>query len=106
MQAIVTLTTCPERAVAEAIAEALVERHHAACVNIIPGLQSVYRWEGEVQRDEEWLLLAKTTRKAYPGLEACILDLHPDELPEIIALDITGGLPGYLKWVGEETGSS
>lgn len=80
-----------------------MERRHAACVNIIPGLQSVYRWDGEIQRDEEWLLLSKTTQQAYAGLEACILDLHPDDLPEIITLDITGGLAGYLQWLGEET---
>ncbi len=104
MQPIVTLTTCPNRQTADAIAEALVERRHAACVNIIPGLQSVYRWDGAIQRDEEWLLLAKTTQQAYAGLEACVLDLHPDDLPEIIALEITGGLAGYLKWVGEQTG--
>ena len=105
-QAIVTLTTCPNRNVADAIAEALVERHHAACVNIIPGLTSVYRWDGAIQKDEKWLLVAKTTEPAYPGLEACVLDLHPDELPEIVALPATGGLSGYLRWVAQETESA
>ena len=100
---LVTLTTCPNRAVADALADALVERRHAACVNIIPGLTSVYRWEGRVERDEEWLLVAKTTAAAYAGLEACVLDLHPDELPEIVALPVETGLAGYLAWVGEET---
>ena len=100
---LVTLITAPQRSVAEAIAEALVARHHAACVNIIPGLTSVYRWAGRIERDEEWLLIAKTTTAAYAGLEACVLELHPDELPEIVALPVTGGLAGYLAWVDTTT---
>ncbi len=100
---LVTLITAPERMVADAIADALVERRHAACVNIIPGLTSVYRWGGRIEREEEWLLVAKTTESAYPGLEACVLDLHPDELPEIVAAPIATGLAGYLAWVGTQT---
>ena len=103
-QRLVTLITCPTRQVADALADALIERHHAACVNIVPGLTSVYRWEGRVERAEEWLLIAKTTASAYPGLEACVLDLHPDDLPEIVALPIEQGLAGYLAWIGDETG--
>lgn len=100
---IVTLTTCPARDVAERIASALVEGHHAACVNIVPGLTSVYRWQGRIEQDTELLLVAKTTREAYPGLERTVLRLHPDELPEIVAVPVQGGLTGYLQWVGEQT---
>lgn len=100
---IVTLTTCPTRDVAERLADALVEGRHAACVNIIPGLTSVYRWQGRIEHDEELLLVAKTTGDAYPGLERTVLALHPDELPEIVAVPVQGGLAGYLQWVSEET---
>lgn len=100
---VVTLTTCPARDVAERIASALVEERHAACVNIIPGLTSVYRWQGRIERGEELLLVAKTTREAYPGLERTVLRLHPDELPEIVAVPVQGGLAGYLQWVSEQT---
>ena len=100
---LLTLMTAPERSVADAIADALVERRHAACVNIVPGLTSVYRWEGRIEHDDEWLLIAKTTESAYPGLEACVLDLHPDDLPEIVALPVATGLAGYLKWIATET---
>lgn len=100
---LVTLTTCPARDVAERIATALVKGRHAACVNIVPGLTSVYRWEGRIEQDEELLLVAKTTAAAYPGLERTVLELHPDELPEIVAVPVQGGLAGYLQWVSEET---
>lgn len=105
-QRLVTFITCSEQSVADELARALVERHHAACVNIIPGLTSVYRWEGRVEQAGEWLLVAKTTDDAYAGLEACVLDLHPDDLPEIVAMPIHKGLPGYLAWVDSETRKS
>ncbi|MCS4504319.1 divalent-cation tolerance protein CutA [Arhodomonas aquaeolei] len=100
---LVALSTCPDRETAERIADALVGGHHAACVNIIPGLTSVYRWAGEVHHDPELLLVAKTTREAFPRLEAAIRENHPDELPEIIAVPIAAGLAGYLQWVTEQT---
>lgn len=100
---LVVLSTCPNRDVAEEIAEALVEDGHAACVNIVPGLTSVYRWEGKVQHDRELLLVIKTTRAAMRRLEETILRLHPDELPEIVAVPITAGLNDYLHWVTLET---
>ncbi|WP_435101009.1 divalent-cation tolerance protein CutA [Arhodomonas sp. AD133] len=103
---LVALSTCPDRETAERIAEALVAGHHAACVNIIPGLTSVYRWQGEVHRDPELLLVAKTTRAAFDELEAAIRAEHPDELPEIIAVPIAAGLEGYLHWVTEQTAKS
>lgn len=103
---LVVLSTCPDRETAERIADALVTGHHAACVNIIPGLTSVYRWAGEVHRDPELLVVAKTTRAAFPRLESTIRENHPDELPEIIAVPVATGLAGYLRWVTEQTTGS
>jgi periplasmic divalent cation tolerance protein len=82
------------------IAERLVGEGLAACVNIIPGLSSVYRWKGEVQRDEEVLLLIKTTAHRYRELEAKLREIHSYETPEIVALEVTEGLQAYLDWVG------
>jgi len=84
---------------ADAIAEALVENRVAACVSVLPGLRSIYPWQGSIERADETLLLAKTTSDAYPALEAQIRARHPYELPEIIAVEIATGLPDYLKWL-------
>lgn len=100
---LVCFCTCPNREAAERIAETLVEEGHAACVNIVPGLTSVYRWQGKVQRDEELLLVIKTSAAAYARLEVAIQTLHPYELPEIIAVPIERGLDGYVRWIGEQT---
>ncbi|HKJ95642.1 MAG TPA: divalent-cation tolerance protein CutA [Gammaproteobacteria bacterium] len=100
---LVVLSTCPDRDVAEEIADTLVDDGHAACVNIVPGLTSVYRWAGEVHRDEELLLIAKTTATAYRKVEETILRLHPDELPEVIAVPLEAGLNDYLHWVTLQT---
>ncbi|WP_440997632.1 divalent-cation tolerance protein CutA [Arhodomonas sp. SL1] len=100
---LVALVTCPDREAADRIAETLVAGRHAACVNIVPGMTSVYHWDGEIQRDSELLLLAKTTREVFPRLEEAVRAAHPDELPEIIAVPIAAGLAGYLQWVTEET---
>jgi periplasmic divalent cation tolerance protein len=93
------LCTAPDPATGERIAEALLGEGLAACVNIVPGLTSIYRWQGEVQRDAEVLLLIKTTAAAYPQLETRLLALHPYELPEILAVPIDNGLNGYLDWI-------
>ncbi len=100
---LVVLSTCPDRRAADEIAGALVEDGHAACVNIVPGMTSVYRWQGQVHRDPELLLIVKTTREAYRRVEETVLRLHPDELPEVIALPLQGGLGDYLHWVGVQT---
>ncbi len=94
------LVTCPADA-AEALARTLVEARVAACVNCVPGLRSVYRWRGEVQADDEALLLIKTTRDAFEALRAAVLSAHPYELPELIAVDIDDGHPPYLQWITE-----
>ncbi len=86
-------------AVAEKIATALVEQRLAACVNIVPNLTSVYRWQGKIEKDNEILLLIKTTQQHYPSLETAIRQLHPYELPEILAVTVKEGLPDYLDWI-------
>ena len=91
--------TCPDQTAADRITEALVREGLAACVNQIIGVQSVYRWEGKLRRDSEVLLLMKTTTARFDILAARLLELHPYDLPEIIAAPITGGVSEYLQWV-------
>lgn len=100
------LCTCPDAASADAIAEALVAERLAACVNILPGLRSVYRWEGAIQHEAEVLLLIKTTADRLPALKSRLPELHPYSTPELIALAIDDGLPAYLQWVAGESGAS
>jgi periplasmic divalent cation tolerance protein len=105
VSALVVLTNLPDRAAAERLAASLVEQRVAACVNILAPCRSVYRWQGSVQHDEEHPLLIKTTRAAYPALEAAIRALHPYTLPEIVAVPVELGLAQYLDWVDAETRS-
>lgn len=99
---LVVLMTAGSREEADRIANALVAEMLAACVNVLPGVTSVYRWEGEVQRDEEWLLVAKSTRQVLDDLVQCVQALHSYDLPEIIALPIEGGSEAYLRWIDGE----
>jgi periplasmic divalent cation tolerance protein len=103
MRTLLVFTNLPDRAVAERLAEALVEKRLAACVNILAPCRSVYRWKDDLQRDEEHPMLIKTTDERYPALEAAIRAGHPYELPEIIAVPIERGLPAYLDWLAAET---
>src|SRR6187549_2053290 len=103
MSTLLVLTNLPDRAVAERLAETLIEKRVAACVNILAPCRSVYRWQKAVQHDEEHPMLIKTTEERYAALEAAIRAGHPYELPEIIALPIERGLPAYLEWVAAET---
>jgi len=103
MSTLLVLTNLPDRAAAERLADALIEKRVAACVNILAPCRSVYRWKGAVQRDEEHPLLIKTTAERYPELERTLRAGHPYELPEIIAVPIERGLPAYLDWVAAET---
>ena len=105
MEAIVVLCTCPTDESATRIADALVEEKLAACVNALPGVRSTYRWEGEVHRDDEMLLVIKTVRARFEELRARILSLHPYELPEVIAVDVTAGHAPYLDWIASSTKS-
>lgn len=84
---------------ARALARSLVERRLVACVNVIPGLTSVYRWEGEVHEDPEVLLVMKTTEEGAARVLAELPDLHPYDVPEILALPVDAGHPPYLEWV-------
>jgi periplasmic divalent cation tolerance protein len=103
MATLLVLTNLPDRASADRLAQALVERRLAACVNILPPCRSVYRWKGMIESAEEVPVLVKTALDRYADLEAAIRSLHPYELPEIVAVPITAGLPGYLDWVLGET---
>jgi len=91
--------TCPDAPAADRIADSLVREGLAACVNQIPGLTSVYRWEGRIERDAETLLLIKTTDARFDALSARVRELHPYDLPEIVAVPVALGLPEYLEWV-------
>ncbi len=105
MDSLLVVTNLPDRESAEKLATLLVERRLAACVNILAPCSSVYRWQGEIRRDEEHPLLIKTVQDRYAELETSIRANHPYELPEIIAVSLTHGLPAYLQWVETETRS-
>ncbi len=97
------LTNLPDEASAHALARQLVEARLAACVNLLPGVQSIYRWQGVVEQAGEVTALIKTTQSRLARLEAAILESHPYELPEILSWPVTGGHPAYLQWVRDET---
>lgn len=92
------LVTCPPEK-AEELARTLVELRVAACVNLLPQLRSVYRWQGAVCADDEVLLLIKTTAERFEALRDAVLSNHPYELPEVLAVDVAAGHPPYLDWI-------
>ena len=96
---LIVLVTVPTRADGERIAEALVGDQLAACVNVIGPMRSIYRWQGELCRDDEYLLLIKTTRGRYAALEARVKALHGYEVPEVVAVPIEMGSAEYLEWL-------
>ena len=100
---LLVLTNLPDREAAIKLADAVIEARAAACVNIHGACTSVYRWQGVMQNANEVPLLIKTTSAGYAALEALIRRLHPYELPEIIAVPVAQGFPGYLQWVADET---
>jgi periplasmic divalent cation tolerance protein len=104
-QPLVVYCTCPDQTTAERIAEALVAERLAACANVVPGLISIYRWQGQVRRETELLLIIKTRGVVYSLLEARIRELHPYEVPEIVALPIQAGAAEYLGWLADSTGA-
>ena len=106
MDGLLVVTNLPDRASAEKLAALLIEQRLAACVNLLAPCASVYRWQGEIQHDEEHPLLIKTAQDRYAELEAAIRANHPYELPEIIAVSIVQGLSAYLQWVESETRAS
>lgn len=95
----VVFCTCPDAASAAELSAALVKEGLAACVNALPGAISTYRWQDKIQRDEEVLLLIKTTRRQLDALESRISALHPYELPEMLTVPDCGGSEAYLKWI-------
>ena len=103
VNALICFCTCPDTDTAERLAEALVEERLAACVNILPGLRSVYRWEGGVEHADEVLLLIKTRPDRLAPLQQRLLELHPYELPELVAVETGLGLPAYLRWIADAT---
>ena len=101
--ALVVFCTCPDQACADQLAATLVSERLAACVSVLPGLISHYRWQDQIHCDHEWLLLIKTQAACYSALETRIRALHPYQVPEIIALPIQSGLPAYLAWIADHT---
>lgn len=95
----IVLCTVPDRKTGELIATTLVSEKLAACINIVPGITSVYRWKGAVEQAQELLLLIKTGRDSWPPLEQRIRELHPYELPEIIAVPVLNGQTDYIEWI-------
>jgi periplasmic divalent cation tolerance protein len=99
---IVVLSTCGSAEEAASIARALVERRLAACVNIVPGVRSVYRWKGAVEEAGEWLLIVKSSQALFERLEEELRKMHSYETPEIVALPVVAGSASYLEWLGAE----
>lgn len=97
--ALLVFSTCPDAATGARLGRALVEAGAAACVNVLPGITSIYRWRGAVEEAGECLLLAKTTRAGWARLEILLREQHPYELPEIVAVPVAAGLPAYLEWI-------
>lgn len=103
MTVAVTLVTCPDRKTAAKVASALVDERLAACVNIVPGITSVYRWEGRIHRDRETLLIIKSRRTLSAALTKRVKELHPYSVPEVIQLNVVSGSGAYLAWVRKST---
>jgi periplasmic divalent cation tolerance protein len=99
---LLVLTNLPDEASADAVSHAVLAARAAACVNRLAPCRSEYWWEGRIERATEWPLLIKTTRAQYQRLEDVIRRAHPYDIPEIVALPVTGGLPAYLGWVANE----
>lgn len=100
---LLVITTVPDAEVGQIIAEKIIEERLAACVNLSAATQSLYWWKEKITQDQEYVLSIKTTNDAYARLEEKILQIHPYEVPEIIALPISGGNKAYLDWVERET---
>lgn len=100
---VIVLTTLPAEADAAAMAEALIEARLAACVNVLPVMESIYRWKGAIERDRERQMVIKTSRQQVDGLWQHLRDLHPYDVPEFVVLPIVDGSEPYLRWIGEST---
>ncbi len=98
----ILLTTCNSRETAEAIAFQLLEKRLVACVNILPQGLSVYRWQGQIETEEEFVLMMKSHRNHYEAIENILSQIHPYDVPELLVLPIENGLPAYLSWLATE----
>ena len=98
------ITTCPSMAEAEGLAEKLLTARLAACVNIVPGVVSLYEWQGKMEREQEFLLLIKSRAERFTEIQALVQANHPYELPELIAVPIEEGLAPYLNWIDRQLG--
>ena len=105
-QAAIAFCACPNTVTAARIARALVEERLAACVNVLPGVHSVYRWQDKVEQADEVLLLIKTVPARLDALVARVRALHPHELPEVVVVEVAGGLPAYLDWIAMQTATT
>lgn len=103
---IVVLVTCPTLAVARRLATQLVKRRLAACVNVVPAVESTFRWQGKIDRCTETLLVIKTTNARFERLRRAVVELHPYEVPEVIAVPIVAGHRPYLSWVSSSVSST
>lgn len=101
--AILVITNFPDNESASALAQELIDTRLAACINIMSACTSVYRWQGNTESANEFPVFIKTQQKHYNRVEQIINAMHPYELPEIIAVPVTNGLPGYLQWIVDET---
>ena len=102
----VLLTTCADQASARQLVETLVEEKLIACANLLPQIQSIYRWQGKIETDSEVLVLMKTHRALYVAIENRLKELHDYDVPELLMLKIEAGLPAYLNWLDESVGMS
>ncbi len=103
MDVILVFCTCPDDDTAQALAQHLVERRLAACVNLLPPMRSVYRWQGQIEQSQEVQLLIKTCGDRLQALSAAITEQHPYDVPEILAVSASAGLPPYLDWIRAQT---
>ena len=101
--AIVVLCTCPDQTSADLISELLLKQQLAACITQLPGVTSIYRWQGKVERATEIQLIIKSRQPHFATLQDCIVAHHPYDVPELLALPVNTGLPAYLDWLREET---
>ena len=101
-QPLLLFCNTPDCKTATRISEKLIRHHAAACVNILPAVRSIYRWQGKIESAEEVTLLIKTTDQRFDQASQIILAEHPYEVPEIIALPLSAGLPAYLRWITEQ----
>ncbi len=103
---VVVLSTVGSEEDAARIARSLVEQRLAACVSVVPGVTSFYRWKGEIARDAEWLMVMKTTTAGFERLRKTLVELHPYDVPEVVALPVERGHAPYLDWVDASVGAS